>query len=106
LQLRRVRIIEGRHEGNIVVLAGGALTVDGTVTGTIRVLRGGAVKVRGYCDALEVEDGGLLLLSGAAGSLHVRAGGRAEVSGTVLGVSAIESGADLHVKPHAHITNE
>jgi hypothetical protein len=105
LELRRARILRGKHEGNITVFDGGELTVDGMVTGRIRVCRGGAVRIRGMAgSSVEVEEGALLLMDGVVGgALHVQAGGRAEITGTVNSIVQQDPGAAVVRHPGARI---
>jgi len=63
-----------RHEGDLVVAAGGHLRVLGVVTGSIEVEGDGRLKVRGLVE----------------GDVRVLRGGRAEITGTVNGRVTVE----------------
>jgi cytoskeletal protein CcmA (bactofilin family) len=70
-----------RHEGDLVVAAGGHLRVLGVVVGDVEVERDGRLKVRGL----------------VTGNVQVRSGGRAEVTGTVNGRVTVEPRGALTV---------
>ena len=68
-----------RHEGDLVVAAGGHLRLLGVVVGDIHVESDGRLKVRGM----------------VTGDVHVHRGGRAEITGTVNGRVVLEPRAAL-----------
>ena len=70
-----------RHEGGLVVTAGGHLRILGVVVGDVEVERDGRLKVRGL----------------VTGDVHVRSGGRADITGTVQGRVTVEQRGTLTV---------
>ncbi len=79
------RAESGKIHDNVLVAAGGRLTLDGMIVGSLRVASGGYAHVRGLVQGLVVESGGSARLDGmCVGDVH-NMGGDLVIAGMVTG---------------------